>query len=132
MPSIERDLAELVAGTKESAPDRRGPDIPERPTFVQWAGLRLVWTVFGSIACVLLSLVIYLTFATPDIHAFGAPVTADSQALQQKAAEAVFQRVTGLVDQIVIRVFLPVLTLLLGYVFGATSHQAQDRTRPLI
>ncbi len=53
--------------------------------------------------------------------AFGNPVTAESLGLYQKATDLVFQRVASLIDQVVIKTLLPVLTLLLGYIFGARS-----------
>jgi hypothetical protein len=121
-PIEQQRLGELAAELqKGSVPDRREPDIREKPTFVQWAGVRLLGAVLGLIALLVIVLLVYLAVATPSITAFGSPVTADSFALYQKTSDVVFQRVTSLVDQIVIKTLVPILTLLLGYVFGARA-----------
>jgi hypothetical protein len=117
------ELDELVARQQQIAANRRGPDITERPTFVQWAGFWLLWAVLGLIALLLAGLLIYLAVATPDLTAFGSPATPDSVALHARTSEVVFQRVTTLLDQVVIKTLVPVLTLLLGYVFGARAGQ---------
>jgi len=85
---IERQrLGELAAELqKGSVPDRREPDIREKPTFVQWAGVRLLWAVLRLIALLVIVLLVYLAVATPSVTAFGSPVTADSFALYQKTS----------------------------------------------
>lgn len=124
-PVERRELREVVAEfQKELAAGRRAPDLREKPTFVQWAGFRLVWAILGLIALLALGLLVYLAVAMPSIDAFGDPVTAESLAFYQKASDLVFERVTTLLDQVVIKTLVPVLTLLLGYVFGTRAGQA--------
>lgn len=121
-PVERRELGQLKAQLqRELAAGRQGPDIREPPTYVVWAGVRLLWAVLGLIALLLAGLLAYLALATPGVIAFGSPVTPDSFALYQRGSDLVFQRVTTLLDQVVIKVLLPVLTLLLGYVFGARA-----------
>ncbi len=123
---VERqELSELTDDLRqEAAPDHRGPDIRERPTFVQWAGYRLLWAILGLIALLFVGLLGYLAITLPSLSAFGSPVTAESLALHQRASDVAFQRVTTLLDQVVIKTLVPLLTLLLGYVFGARAGQA--------
>jgi len=86
-PIEQQRLGELAAELqKGSVPDRREPDIREKPTFVQWAGVRLLGAVLGLIALLVIVLLVYLAVATPSITAFGSPVTADSFALYQKTS----------------------------------------------
>jgi hypothetical protein len=120
-------LSDIAAEQEKAvAGGRRGADIQVRepPTYAQWAGFRLLWAVLILIAALLLALLAYLAVVAPRVTDFGVPVTTDSLALYQRASDQVFQRVTDLVDQVVIKTLLPVLTLLLGYVFGARVGQS--------
>jgi hypothetical protein len=62
--------------------------------------------------------IVYWMVATPSIASFGNPVTDASLALHQKASDLVFQQVTSLLDLVVFKALLPVLTAVLGYTFA--------------
>ena len=89
----------------------------------QLLGFWLAVSVLLLITFFVIGAVLYLMFAMPKITDFGVPTTDASMILWQKASTDTFQRVTSLIDQIVIRMLLPVLTLLLGYVFGTTIRR---------
>lgn len=119
-------LDELAAQLEKSAiAGRRRPDIrvPPPRSYIEWAGVWQSWVVLGLITIFLAGLLVYLVLATPGLGEFGSPVTADSLAQWQKASDVVHQRVTGLVDLVVFKILLPLLTLLLGYVFGSRAGQ---------
>lgn len=120
-PASVGELARALS--EERAPGRKGADIREKLPPVLGAGFRMAGAVLGLIAFFSAAGVGYWMLATPAIAEFGSPVTAESLALWQKASDLVFQRITTLFDQVVIKVLLPVLTLLLGYVFGARAGQ---------
>ena len=83
--------------------------------------------VLVLMALLIADLLVYLLLATPQVRDFGSPATEASLSLYQKASDVVFQRVTSLVDQVVIKILVPLLTLLLGYVFGSRSGQDSQR-----
>jgi hypothetical protein len=109
---------------KDLVSDRRAPDIRVRPkSYLEWVGVWLTWAVLGLIALFLVGLLIYLGVAMPTIADFGSPATEASLVPYQKASDLVFQRATTLLDQVVIKILVPLLTLLLGYVFGSRAAQ---------
>lgn len=116
IPQGERmDLNEVIALLRVRTRDR--------PTFLEWAGLQLVFVVLGLITALVGGLLLYWMLATPPIAAFGNPVTKESLELYQKASDLVFQRVTSVLDLVLFKSLLPVLTAVLGYTFARALHR---------
>ncbi|MDP2935031.1 MAG: hypothetical protein Q8O86_00915 [Dehalococcoidia bacterium] len=93
---------------------------------ITWEGFKLLWAVLGAIIALSLAIVLFWTLGAPRASDFGSPITADSLALYQKASESFSQHLTSLFEQVVVKVLLPVLTLLLGYVFGSRAGQSES------
>lgn len=95
----------------------------DRPTFLEWAGLQLILVVLGLITAMVGGLLLYWMLATPPIAAFGNPITKESLELYQKASDLVFQRATSLLDLLLFKALLPILTAVLGYTFARALHR---------
>jgi hypothetical protein len=93
------------------------------PTFAVRAGFWLLCGMLALVGLLVVGVGAYLAVVLPSPESFGTPPTAESLARWDQASTAVFGRVTGLMDQMVGKVLLPVVTLLLGYVFGTRADQ---------
>ena len=93
------------------------------PVFVVRAGFWLLCTILGLIGVLLVGVLGFVVFGTPSIESFGNPPSAESLARWKDVSETVFGRATGFADLAILKILLPVATLLLGYVFGTRADQ---------
>lgn len=123
-PEKVADLAQRLERALEAG--SRAPDMrPQPKSYVEWAGVWLCLAVLALLGLVVVGLLLYPMLAAPSLESFGTPATAESLGLWREASDVSFQRATSLLDQVAIKMLLPLLTLLLGYVFGATvGHRA--------
>ena len=89
-----------------------------------WAGIILCYVTIGLIGLESLIMIIYFFAATYSLKSLGEPLTQDSIRAYKEARAAVVDDVVKISDQILGKL-LPVLTLLLGYVFGAREERAE-------
>lgn len=88
-----------------------------------WAGIVLAGVVLALIAIFSLILTIYWFRTAPSLESFGTPVKQESLQLYKEASNIAFESVYKILDLIVLTVLLPVLTLILGYLFGTRSKK---------
>jgi len=83
------------------------------------AGLVLAGVVLGLITVFTLTVIIYWFRTAPSLNSFGVPVTEESLKLYKEASQVIFDRISKMLDIIIVTVLLPILTLILGYIFGS-------------
>lgn len=113
--SFDNLLTELPGGRQ---------NVREPVSEAQLLGFWLAVAIFVLIAAVVAGAVVYLALAMPKLADFGTPATEASLALWQTSSTDIFNRATTLVEQIVVKILLPVFTLLLGYIFGTTIRRS--------
>jgi hypothetical protein len=120
---VERQpLSSIISGALADQPGNKDQPI-EETKYVTRAGVWIAWGVIAVIVVFTLAILSHWMWTALPITVFGNPVTAESLALYQKARDAAFQQVTSLIDMLVLKAFIPILTLILGYIFGTQVDQ---------
>ena len=89
------------------------------------AGIRLCYIAIGLVGLVSIIVIIYFFSATYPLKSLSQPLTQESIQIYREARSAVVDDVLKVGDQILGKL-LPILTLLLGYVFGAREEKAEN------
>jgi len=113
---------ESVESVKIEAPSRKS--MREMKTR---AGLILCYIAIGLVGLVSLIMVMYFFFATHSLKSLAQPLTQDSLQIYKEARSAVVDDITRIGDRLLGNVLLPVLTLLLGYIFGSREERAEPK-----
>jgi flagellar basal body-associated protein FliL len=111
---------ESVESVKIEAPSRKS--MREMKTR---AGLILCYIAIGLVGLVSLTVIMYFFFATHSLKPPEQPLTQESIQVYKEARSAVIEDVLKISDRILGNVLLPVLTLLLGYMFGSREEKAE-------
>ena len=108
--------------------------IHEKGTFLQRAGVKLFYRVLSLTALVILALFIYLLMETPSFpktETLSASAPTDSLTFDRIVSQrkAVFENFIDAIDKIVVGILLPLLTAILGYLFGTreTENDQEDK-----
>ena len=125
MPDVPR-----ITGSEILA--QEGASKPVKPyTFLQLIGVQLAAGVGGLVAVVTLVLLGYWVWTTPSLSVGTIPT--DPEKLKQiiefhkQLRELHLEPVLKLFDDIVLKCLLPLLTSILGYIFGSQSaKQSRD------
>jgi hypothetical protein len=124
MPEIPR-----ITGSDILA--QEGASKPVRPsTFLQLIGVQLAIGVGGLVAIVTLVLLVYWVFTAPPVSV--ATIPPDAEKLKQiidfhkQLREIHLEPVLKLFDNIVLKCLFPLLTSILGYIFGSQSAKQSN------
>ena len=105
-----------------------GADQPVLPyTYLQITGVRLALAVGGLAAFIVVSLLVYWICTVPP--ALTPPAGSDPDKLRQlvelqkQLQDAHLEPVLKIFDNLVVKCLLPLLTTILGYIFGSQTHR---------
>jgi len=87
------------------------------------AGLTLCYTTLGFIGLISIILIIYFFTATNSLNSLAQPLTQESLQLYKEAKSAIADDVVKISDRFLGSILLPILTLLLGYMFGSREEK---------
>ena len=107
------------------------PDIKQKATYLQWAGVHLFKFMFWLSAGALAAMFLYLILKSPSLPTMTASSTpSDSIYLRVVLAERaqVFSNFKEIATTILITFCLPTITAILGYIFGQKA-EAPESTR---
>lgn len=89
------------------------------------AGLILCYVVIGLIGLESLIMIVYLFSATYPMKSLAQPLTEESLRIYKEARSAVVDDVLQISNLFLGSVLLPILTLLLGYMFGSREENTE-------
>lgn len=89
------------------------------------AGLMLCYIVIGLIGLESLIMIVYVFAATYSLKPLEQPLTQESLQIYKEARSVVVDNVLKLGNLFLGSVLLPILTLLLGYMFGSRAEKAE-------
>ncbi len=89
------------------------------------AGLILCYVAIGLVGIVALMMIIYFFFATYSLKSLAQPLTQESLQIYKEARAAVVDDVLRVGNLFLGSVLLPILTLLLGYMFGSREEKGE-------
>lgn len=114
--TAEVRLEDLV----QQSPITTGGVVEHRGSFLQRAGKTLFYVVLAATCAALAALFVYLFTNSPSTAAFQAAASADTLRFRLIAEQqgAVFQHFVTGVEKVIVAIFLPILTAILGYLFG--------------
>jgi hypothetical protein len=128
--SDETGSAPVRVELEDLASEELGPkgSIKERGTFLQRAGVSLFYWVFGATILVLLTLTVYTIVRTPTLPPVSTGTAADTIAYRLISAErqVIFDNYMEAVQAVIVAVLLPLLTAILGYLFGTAATEKDD------
>jgi len=87
------------------------------------AGLILCYVAIALVGIVALMMIIYFFFATYSLKSLAQPLTEESLRIYKEARAAVVDDVLRVGNLFLGSVLLPILTLLLGYMFGSREEK---------
>ena len=105
-----------------------GKVLPPEPTIERtktWAGIILSYITLGLIGLESLIIIIYFFSATYSLKSLAEPLTQESLQVFKEARSAVVEDVLKIGNLFLGSVLLPILTLLLGYIFGSRAKKAE-------
>ena len=106
-----------------------GRILPPEPTVGRmktWAGIILCYVTIGLIGLESLIMIIYFFSATYSLRSLSQPLTQESLQVYKEARGAVVDDVMKIGNLFLGSVLLPILTLLLGYIFGSRAGKAES------
>jgi len=89
------------------------------------AGLILCYVAIGLVGIVALMMIIYFFSATHSLKSLAQPLTQESLQIYKEARAAVVDDVLRVGNLFLGSVLLPILTLLLGYMFGSREEKGE-------
>lgn len=89
------------------------------------AGLILCYIAIGLVGLVSLMMIIYFFSATHSLKSLAQPLTQESLQIYKEARAAVVDDVLRVGNLFLGSVLLPILTLLLGYMFGSREDKSE-------
>jgi hypothetical protein len=105
-----------------------GKVLPPQPTIERtkaWAGIVLSYITLGFIGLESLIMIVYFFCATYSLKSLGQPLTQESLQIFKEARSAVVDDVLKIGNLFLGSVLLPILTLLLGYIFGSRTKEVE-------
>lgn len=122
---LSKNRVNLLDLAKRTAPEG---SVHQKGTFLQRSGVNLFYAVLALTGLVLLALFLYLLIKVPQFSI--SPSTAldanTAQVLLQER-QTVFTNFLSGVEKIIIAFCLPILTAILGYLFG--TREGSDSTK---
>jgi len=106
-----------------------GKVLPPQPTIGRmktWAGIILCYVTIGLIGLESLIMIVYFFSATYSLKSLAQPLTQESLQIYKEARDAVVDDVMKIGNLFLGSVLLPILTLLLGYIFGSRAGKAES------
>jgi len=91
------------------------------------AGLILCYIAIGLVGLVSLMMIIYFFVATYSLKSLAQPLTKESLEIYKEARSAVVDDVLRVGNLFLGTVLLPILTLILGYMFGSREDRAETK-----
>ena len=88
-----------------------------------WAGITFCYIIIGLIGLESLILIVYFFAATYSLESLGKELSADSVRMLKEARGAVVDDVLKVGNLFLGSVLLPILTLLLGYIYGSRARE---------
>jgi hypothetical protein len=89
------------------------------------AGIILCYIAIGLVGLVSLIMIIYFFVATHSLKSLAQPLTEESLKIYKEARSAVVDDIAKVGNLFLGSVLLPILTLLLGYIFGSKEERAE-------
>lgn len=108
----------IIDLTNQTVP--RG-QVHEKGTFLQRSGVNLFYAVLSLTTLILIGLFLYLFIMTPSYSPTAYLDTNTNQGLIQER-HVVFSNFTSGIEKIIIAFCLPILTAILGYLFGTREE----------
>jgi hypothetical protein len=98
---------------------------PQPEDYREFAGVRFFWAILGLAAITVVGLLLYVILRTPSIPALTADATPDSAYLAAVIRERanVVDNAVKLGQLLLVGICLPLLTAILGYLFGTSRRQ---------
>lgn len=108
-----------------------GASAPVKPHFLQLVGVQLAAAVGGLSAVIIVALVAYWIFTVPPILVGSLPADPtklrEMIEIQKQLQEAHLEPMLKVFDSIVLKCLLPLLTSILGYIFGSQAVRAERK-----
>lgn len=91
------------------------------------AGLRLCYIALGFVGGIAVIIIAYFILATHSLKPLAQPLTEESLKLYREARSIVVDDILKVSDRLLGSVLVPILTLLLGYIFGSREDRTSSK-----
>lgn len=88
-----------------------------------WAGIKFCYIIIGLIGLESVIMILYFVFATYSLKSLVQPLTTESVEIFKEARAAIVDDILRISNLFLGSILLPILTLLLGYIYGARSKR---------
>jgi hypothetical protein len=119
----------MVSGGSDRVRESERIEAPSRKSMEEIkarAGLLLCYIAIGLVGLVSLIVMVSFFFTTHSLKSLAEPLTQESLQVFKEARSIVVEDLLKVSDRLLGNVLLPVLTLLLGYIFGSREEKAES------
>ena len=117
---VDRTLLESDSSKSKELPSSGAVSVDEK---IKLTGLNLCYITIGLIGLVAVILIIYYFVATSSLESMIGSPTKDTIQIYKDARAAITDDIVKISDRFLGSILLPILTLLMGYMFGSREEK---------